>query len=72
MMWGYNAAGWFWMLPMMLVGWSVGLAIIVLVVRAVGAPRVHGDEALQALRRRLATGEISPEEYEKTKRLLQP
>lgn len=71
MMWSYNVLGWFWMLPLMLLFWGVLIAVIVLVVRALGSPRTDGDQAMQALRKRLAAGEISPDEYEKIKRQLQ-
>lgn len=71
MMWGYNVLGWFWMLPLMLLFWGVSIAVIVLVVRALGSLRIDGNEAVQALKKRLAAGEISPDEYEKTKKLLQ-
>jgi putative membrane protein len=71
MMWGYNGVGWFWMLPVMLLVWGVVIAAIVLLIRALGASRIGGDEALQTLRKRLAAGEISPDEYERMKRLLQ-
>jgi putative membrane protein len=71
MMWGYDAGGWFWMVPVMLLFWGGVIAAIVLVVRALGAPRTEGDEASQTLRKRLAAGEISPDDYERMKRLLQ-
>jgi uncharacterized membrane protein len=51
--------------------WGVVIAAIVLLVRALGAPRIDGDEAMKTLRKRLAAGEISPDDYERTKRLLQ-
>jgi putative membrane protein len=71
MMWGYDTSGWFWMVPVMLLFWGGVIAAIVLVARALGAPRTKGDEALQTLRKRLAAGEISPDDYERMKRLLQ-
>jgi uncharacterized membrane protein len=71
MMWSYNVLGWFWMLPLMLLFWGVFIAVIVLVVRALGSLRIDGNGAMQALQKRLAAGEISPDEYEKTKKLLQ-
>jgi uncharacterized membrane protein len=71
MIWGYDAVGWFWMLPVMLLFWGVVIASIALLLRALGAPRIRGDEALQALRKRLAASEISPDDYERMKRLLQ-
>jgi uncharacterized membrane protein len=70
MMWGYNAVGWFWMLPVMMLLWGVVIAAIVLLIRALGAPRIDGDEAMQTLRKRLAAGEISPDDYERMKRLM--
>jgi uncharacterized membrane protein len=71
MMWGYDAVGWFWMVPVMLLFWGVVIAAIVLVARTAGAPRIDGDEALQTLRKRLAAGEITPGDYETMKRLLE-
>jgi uncharacterized membrane protein len=71
MMWGYNVLGWFWMLPLMLLFWGAFIAVIVLVVRALGSLRIDGNGAMQALQKRLAAGEISPDEYQKTKKLLQ-
>jgi uncharacterized membrane protein len=71
MMWSYNVLGWFWMLPLMLLFWGVFIAVIVLVLRALGSLRIDGNEAMQALQKRLAAGEISRDEYEKTKKLLQ-
>jgi uncharacterized membrane protein len=71
MMWSYNVLGWFWMLPLMLLFWGVFIAVTVVVVRALGSLRIDGNEAMQALQKRLAAGEISPDEYEKTKKLLQ-
>jgi uncharacterized membrane protein len=71
MMWSYNVLGWFWMLPLMLLFWGVFIAVTVVVVRALGSLRIDGNGAMQALQKRLAAGEISPDEYEKTKKLLQ-
>jgi len=71
MMWGYDAGGWFWMVPVMLLFWGAVIAAIVLVARSLGAPRKDGDAALQMLRKRLAAGEITPDDYERMKRLLE-
>jgi uncharacterized membrane protein len=71
MMWSYNVLGWFWMLPLMLLFWGVFIAVTVVVVCALGSLRIDGNGAMQALQKRLAAGEISPDEYEKTKKLLQ-
>jgi len=40
-------------------------------VRAFTRPRGTGDSAIEILRRRLAAGEISQDEFERTKRILQ-
>ena len=71
MMWGYHDGwSWLWMLPMMLLIWGALIAVAIWGVRALTTPRNSGD-AMDALRRRLAAGEISPEDFEKTKRILQ-
>lgn len=70
MMWGYYG-GWLWMLPMMLL-FSVGLIVLLFwVVRAYTGSLGTSDPAIETLRRRLAAGEISQEEFEKTRRVLQ-
>lgn len=77
-MWGmmsgyYGAAGWLWMTAAMLLFWGGVIAIVVWVIRAFARPSASpsGDSALEILRRRLASGEISQEEFEKTRKLLQ-
>jgi uncharacterized membrane protein len=70
-MWGYDTVGWFWMVPVMLLFWGAVIAAIVLVARALGAPRRDGDEALQTLRKRLAAGDITLDDYARMKRLLE-
>lgn len=72
MMWGYYSDGWTWLLmaAMMVLFWGGIAALIVYVVRAVTGAR-SGDQAMAALRRRLANGEITQEEFEKTRRVLQ-
>jgi uncharacterized membrane protein len=70
MMWGYYD-GWLWMLPMMLV-FTVGtIALLLWLVRAYTRSQSTADPAIETLRRRLAAGEISHDEFEKTKRILQ-
>jgi putative membrane protein len=71
MYWGYNDP-WSWLLmaALMVLFWGGVAALIVFVVRAVSAPK-GGDQALDVLRRRLASGEITQEEFEKTRRVLQ-
>ena len=69
--WGYYG-GWSWplMAAMMVLFWGGIAALIVLVVRAVAGAR-GGDQAMEVLRRRLARGEITQEEFEKTRSALQ-
>jgi putative membrane protein len=71
MYWGYYD-GWSWLLmaTMMVLFWGGVVALIVYVAHTMTGPR-GGDRALDALRRRLASGEISQEEFEKTRRALQ-
>jgi len=69
-MWSYNATSWIWMMPMMLLIWMVVIGVVILMVRALSAPREKGDAAMEALRRRLAAGQITPEEYERTTKIL--
>jgi len=44
--------------------------IVILSVRALSAPREKGDAAMEALRQRLAAGQITAEEYERTTKIL--
>ena len=71
MMWGYyDGWSWLWMLPMMLLIWGTVIAVVIWGIRALAASRNSG-EAKDTLRRRLAASEISQEDFEKTKRILQ-
>jgi putative membrane protein len=71
MMWGYTD-GWsmVWMGGMMVLFWGGIIALVVFAVRAFAGPR-GTDQAVDVLRRRLASGEISQEDYEKTRKALQ-
>jgi putative membrane protein len=72
MMWGYtDGSTWLWMVPMMLLFWGGVIALVIWGVRAFAGPRGTADPAMQTLRRRLAAGEISQDEFDKTKRILQ-
>ena len=72
MMWGYyDGASWIWMVGMMLVFWGGLIVLVGLVIRSFMHPARGGDAALDTLRRRLAAGEISQEEFEKIRRALQ-
>lgn len=72
MMWYYPSGGFgaFWMAIVMILFWGGLITLGVLAIRAIAAPRAQADGALDVLRRRLAAGEITPEEFEKTKRTL--
>ncbi len=73
MMWGYyDGWSWLWMASMMVLFWGAIIALGVWAIRSFAGPRHHGeDAALETLRKRLAAGEISQEEFEKTRRALQ-
>jgi uncharacterized membrane protein len=70
MMWRYAPHAGLWLFPVMLLFWGVVIAAAVMVLRALGQPE-RRDGALDVLRRRLAAGEITPEEFETTRKLLQ-
>ena len=70
MMWGYNDGGsWLWMAAMMVVVLGVIIGLSVFAIRAT-VPN-NNDQALSILRQRLAGGEITQDEFEKTRRALQ-
>jgi putative membrane protein len=76
MMW-YWGSGYGWGMAlfgvlMMLVFWG-GIALgAVYLVRSLGRPRpMGGDSAMDTLRRRLAAGEITSEEFERLRQVLQ-
>ena len=70
----YGASPWMWVAGglMMLLFWG-GLALLVVwAVKAVTGHRPsNSGHALEVLRTRLAAGEITPDEYEKTRKVLQ-
>jgi uncharacterized membrane protein len=71
MMWGYyDGWSWLWMGAMMLLFWGGIFAIAVYAIRAF-AGRRGTDKAMDVLRRRFASGEITPDEFEKTRKTLQ-
>ncbi len=71
MYWGYyDGLSWLLMAAMMVLLWGGVAALIIFVARAITGPR-GSDQAMDVLRRRLAGGEISQEEFEKTRRALQ-
>ena len=54
----------------MLLFWGGVTALVVWLARRSSAPQHGADAALDILRRRLASGEITPEDFEKTKKAL--
>jgi putative membrane protein len=70
MMWPYYYYGWSWpwMAGFMIVFWIGVIVLAVWLIRSLGR---SDDDAMAILRRRLAAGEISQDEYEKTRRALQ-
>ena len=79
MMW-YDGSGagwsWLWMTLMMVVFVGGLIAVAVWAIRAIRAIRAgmgssRDGDAMDVLRRRLAAGEISQEDFEKTRGLLQ-
>jgi uncharacterized membrane protein len=72
MMWGYyDGWSWLWMAGMMLLFWGGIFAFVIWAAWSLSGPRQTGDQALDTLRRRLAAGEISQEDFEGTKKVLQ-
>jgi uncharacterized membrane protein len=73
MMWPYYGDGWswLWMTGMMVVFWGALIVLAILGFRAIGGSGNTDGDAMSALRKRLAAGEITQEEFEKTERLLQ-
>jgi putative membrane protein len=72
MMWYYPTGGLgaFWMAVVMFLFWGGLIVLAVVAVRALIHPRPAPDGALDVLRRRLAAGEITAEEFERTKKTL--
>jgi putative membrane protein len=71
---GYGVSPWMWILGSLMMVIVIGGLILVVVwaVRTVGEPRTtSSSSALEVLKRRLAAGEITQDEYEKTRRILE-
>jgi len=70
---GYGVGPWMWILGSLMMLIIIGgfIFLVVWAVRAVGETRPgSSNTALDVLKRRLAAGEITPDEYEKTRRIL--
>ena len=63
--WTMGLDGWLWM-----GAWIAALAIMVWLLVRTPARRPERDEALEVLRARLARGEITPDEFERARGLL--
>jgi uncharacterized membrane protein len=73
MMWSYGGGdglSWLWVAGMMVLFWGGVILLGVWAIRGFSGPRQTGDSAMETLRRRLAAGEISPEDFEKTRKAL--
>ena len=71
MMWGYFDGGsWLWMAGMMVLFWGGIIVLAVIAIRAFTGAKSN-DQALDVLRRRLAGGEITQDDFEKTRKVLQ-
>ena len=69
MMWYYSGGNWLWMAAMMVVFWGAIVALVVFAIRAF-RPGPPQDSAIETLRHRLAAGEISQEEFDRTRQAL--
>jgi putative membrane protein len=71
MMWGYyDGWSWLWMAAMMVLFWGGIIALAVFAIRSFTGSKSN-DQALDVLRRRFASGEITQDEFEKTRKALQ-
>lgn len=64
--WTMSPEGWLWM-----TAWVVILVVAVWLLTRAPARRERSEEPLELLRSRLARGEISPEEFERARALLE-
>jgi putative membrane protein len=71
MMWGYtDGSSMVWMGIVMILVWGGAIALIAFAIRAFTNGKA-GDPAIDTLRRRLASGEINQEDFDKTRKALQ-
>jgi putative membrane protein len=71
MMWGYyDGWNWLWMAPMMILFWGGIILLAVFVIRSLTGSRSN-DQAMDVLRRRFASGDITQDEFEKRRKALQ-
>lgn len=67
---GLDGWSWLWMAGTMILFWGGVIVLGAWAVRALSGPRHGADSAMDVLRGRLAAGEISPEDFEKTRKAL--
>ena len=70
----YGMSPWMWVTGalMMVLFWGGLILLVAWGIKTIGAPRPNSSgSALEVLRTRLAAGEITHDEYEKTRRVLQ-
>ena len=72
-MWPYYGGGWgwFWMAGMMVVFWGAVIFLAVWAITTVTGRSAPRNDAVDTLRKRLAAGEITKDEFETTKRLIE-
>ncbi len=71
MMWGYyDGWNWLWMAAMMVVFWGGIVAVAVFAIRSFTGSK-NSDGAMDVLRRRFASGEITKDEFEDARKALQ-
>ena len=72
MMWPYGGDGWaaIWGMGMMVLVWGALIVFGFWVVRTITSSKPPGDAAIETLRRRFAAGEITQEDFERTKKAL--
>jgi len=69
--WGYGQ-GWTWAGALVMLAFWVAFFILAgWIVRTYMRPHPDSRSALDTLRQRLASGEITPEEFERTRKVLQ-
>jgi uncharacterized membrane protein len=65
----YDGWSWLWMAGFVVIFWGAVIVVAAWVIRSLA--RSTNDHAMATLRKRLAAGETTQNEYEKTKRALQ-
>jgi uncharacterized membrane protein len=70
---GYGLSPWMWILGSLMMVIVIGALILLVVwaVKIVGRPSPASNTPLDVLKRRLAAGEITHDEYENTRRLIE-